>query len=90
MKKKDLKDICALLDEAGVKYELCDTPTPVSLTSVPCGLPTNLGAQDIDDYILLPKKLVGIHPEMFVPCSGDSMNVSKEANLCKAQACQAR
>ena len=29
--------------------------------------------QNIDDYILLPKKLVGQHPEMFVPCSGDSM-----------------
>ena len=73
MDEQELKELCALLDEAGMKYELCDTPTPVSLTSVSCGLPTNLGAQDIDDYILLPKKLVGIHPEMFVTCSGDSM-----------------
>lgn len=73
MKKKELEEILALLDEAGVKYELCDTPTPVSLASVPCGLPTELGDEDIDDYILLPKKLVGQNPEMFVPCHGDSM-----------------
>ena len=42
MKKKELQEIFALLDEAGVKYELCDTPTPVSLTSVPCGPRTNI------------------------------------------------
>ena len=48
-------------------------PVPVSLTSVPCGSPTELGPEDIDDYILLPKKLVGLHPEMFVPADGDSM-----------------
>lgn len=73
MKEKELQEIFSLLDEAGLRYELCDTPTPVSLASVPCGLPTELGDEDIDDYILLPKKLVGQHPEMFVPCHGDSM-----------------
>ena len=73
MKKKELQEILALLDEAGMQYELCNTPVPVSLKKVPCGFPTNLGEQDIDDFILLPKKLVGQHPEMFVPCSGDSM-----------------
>jgi hypothetical protein len=73
MKKKELEELCALLDEAGMRYELCDMPVPVSLTSVPCGSPTELGPEDIDDYILLPKKLVGLHPEMFVPADGDSM-----------------
>ena len=73
MKKKELQELVALLDEAGMTYELCDTPTPVSLASVPCGLPTELGDEDIDDYILLPKKLVGQHPEIFVPAVGDSM-----------------
>lgn len=73
MTTQELKDIFALLDEANINYTLCSEPTPVSLTSVPCGSPTELGEEDIDDYILLPKKLVGQNPEMFVPCHGDSM-----------------
>lgn len=73
MDKEELRELLALLDEANVNYKLCDVPTPVSLQSVPCGSPAELGEEDIDDYILLPKKLVGIHPEMFVPAVGDSM-----------------
>lgn len=73
MDKEELRELLALLDEANVNYKLCDVPTPVSLTSVPCGSPAELGEEDIDDYILLPRKLVGMHPEMFVPCQGDSM-----------------
>lgn len=73
MKKKELKDICTLLGEANVNYMPCSEMTPVSLTSVPCGSPTELGEEDIDDYIPLPKKLVGLNPEMFIPCHGDSM-----------------
>lgn len=73
MTSKKLKELFALLDEANVNYMLCSEPLPVSLTSVPCGSPTELGEEDIDDYILLPKKLVGQNPEMFVPCHGDSM-----------------
>ena len=73
MDKEELRELLALLDEANVNYKLCDVPTPVSLQSVPCGSPAELGEEDIDDYILLPRKLVGMHPEMFVPCQGDSM-----------------
>ena len=63
----------ALLDEAGVRYELCDTPVPVSLSGVPCGFPTDFGDECIDDYILVPKSIVGTHPEMYVSAIGDSM-----------------
>ena len=73
MDKQELKELCALLDEAGMRYELCDTPVPVSLSGVPCGFPTELGDECIDDYILLPKSIVGNHPEMFVSAIGDSM-----------------
>lgn len=73
MTTEKLLEFIALLDEANINYTLCSEPTPVSLTSVPCGSPTELGEEDIDDYILLPKKLVGQNPEMFVPCHGDSM-----------------
>lgn len=73
MNDKKIKELFALLESANVNYMFCSEPTPVSVTSVPCGSPTELGEEDIDDYILLPKKFFGQNPEMFVPCHGDSM-----------------
>ena len=73
MTREELQEILALLDEAGVRYELCDTPVPVSLSGVPCGFPKDLNDECIDDYYLVPKSLVGPHPEMFVHAIGDSM-----------------
>lgn len=73
MNEKELKEIFKLLEEQGWKPKFCDTPVPVSVTSVPCGSPQELGEEDIDDYILVPKSLVGYHPEMYVPAIGDSM-----------------
>lgn len=73
MDKKELIEVLKLMDEAGVQAQLCDTPVPVSLTRVPCGPLTELGNEDIDDYVMLPKSLVGNHPEMYVPAIGDSM-----------------
>ena len=32
-----------------------------------------IGDDDMSEYILLPKTLVGMYPEMFVPVEGDSM-----------------
>ena len=73
MKNDDLKELQTLLWQQGLRAEVCDTPVPVSLAGVPCGIPSELGDECIDDYILLPKKLVGQYPEMFVPAVGDSM-----------------
>lgn len=73
MTEQHLQEVFRLLDRACVNYMPCSEPTPVSLSSVPCGSPTELGEEDIDDYILLPKSLLGQSPEMFVPCHGDSM-----------------
>lgn len=42
MNNKELKDIFKLLDDANVNYMPCSEMTPVSLTSVPCGSPTEL------------------------------------------------
>jgi hypothetical protein len=73
MDEKELKEIFEQLEAQGWKPQLCDTPVPVSLNGVPCGLPTELGDECIDDYILIPKAIVGNHPDMFVPVIGDSM-----------------
>ena len=73
MDAKELKEALDTLRAAGMDAMVCDTPVGVSLTSVKCGLPTNLGDESIDDYVLLPKALASHHPELFIPASGDSM-----------------
>ena len=65
-----------ILDELarlGWHAELCSVPVPVSLGTARCGLPTELGDEGADDYLMLPKTLVGMQPEMFVTVAGDSM-----------------
>ena len=76
MTRKELEEFqeaIEMLRTVGVKAEPCDTPMGVSMISAKCGLPTELGDESIDDYMLVPKALVGCQPEMFVPVSGDSM-----------------
>lgn len=73
IKEEELKEMIALLRSAGVEPMLCDTPVAVSVAGVPCGSPRELDDESIEDYILLPKALVGLHPMMFVPADGDSM-----------------
>ena len=69
----DFEEALAMLRAVGVDAMVCNTPVAVSVSSVKCGLPSELGDESIDDYVLIPKALVGHHPEMFVPASGDSM-----------------
>lgn len=73
MNEKELKDILALLEAQGLRAQLCDTTVPVSVSAARCGMPSEMGDEGIEDYVLLPKAVVGMHPEMFVPAAGDSM-----------------
>lgn len=73
MDKKELKELIEQMTEAGVRPLLCTKSVPVSLQSVKCGSLTEIYDQEIDEYIQLPKALVGLNPEMMVPVSGDSM-----------------
>jgi len=73
MKTEDFKEIMKMLDSQGWKPLLCDTPVGVSTSKVKCGMPTELGDESVDDYMLIPKSVVGTHPEMFIPVIGDSM-----------------
>ena len=72
MDKEELKEVMGLLRAAGMKAMLCDTPVAVSAAGVPCGCPAELGDECIEDYYLLPKALVGLHPMMLVPADGDT------------------
>ena len=52
---------------------LCDTEVPKFETRVPCGSPTEC-SDDIKDSVLLPRKLLSMHPEFMVCVTGDSMS----------------
>lgn len=73
MNEQELNDVLDLLGQAGMKAMVCDTQVPLSDIPVKCGQPTIPGDHETDDYVMLPKALVGTHPEIFVPAVGDSM-----------------
>lgn len=71
--QQEFEEALAMLREAGVNAMVCNAPVAVSMSGVKCGLPSELGDESIDDYLLIPKALIGHYPEIFVPASGDSM-----------------
>lgn len=73
MNEKDLEEAFALLQRAGMDPRLCDTPVPFSEQSVKAGIPSMPGDPSRDEYIMLPKELVGRCPMFFVDVDGDSM-----------------
>lgn len=73
MDEKELKEIMELLKAAGVDAQLCDTPVRLSSFPAHCGDPTEPGDDDMSDYVMFPKALLGMNPEMYIPVEGDSM-----------------
>lgn len=73
MNEQELREVLIELMEAGVRPMLCNVAVPLTVAGAHCGGPAELGDEGVEDYLLLPKALVGIHPEMFVPAIGDSM-----------------
>lgn len=73
MNEEELRQTLELLGQAGLKPMVCDTRVLRSANVVKCGLPTMAGNDENSDYVMLPKALVGQHPEIFVPATGDSM-----------------
>ena len=73
MNEDELREILRMLEEAGMRPSLCDTPVAVSSCTAVCGLPTEPGPDVIKEYFLLPKSLVGLNPTVFVQAEGDSM-----------------
>lgn len=73
MEEKELREVLSLLKAAGVDAMLCDTLVPVSGSPVVCGLLAEPGDEDWSEYVMLPKSVVGRHPELYIPAEGDSM-----------------
>ena len=87
MNEDELKKTLEMISQAGLEVMLCDTRVPRSGVGVKCGVPTLPGDFNWQDYMLLPKALVGFHPEIFVPAIGDSMTGAniQEGDLLRVQ-----
>ena len=72
MKKEETK-IFALLEQAGMNPQLCDTPVPHDHRGVRCGQPTATGDELEKDYMMLPHRMMGSSLEFIVDVVGDSM-----------------
>ena len=72
MEESELKEILELLKASGMEPMLCDTPIGRVDNPVRCGEPKDMGDYTIGD-VLVPRALVGLHPEFMVPVVGDSM-----------------
>ena len=73
MDKEEIREVLEMLRTAGVRPMLCTQCVPVSTQAAKCGPLTEVFDQEIEDYMQLPKALVGLQPEMMIPVSGDSM-----------------
>ena len=87
MNEEELRKTLELLSQAGMEVMLCDTRVPRSSIGVKCGVPTLPGDFNWEDCMMLPKALVGMHPEIFVPAIGDSMTGAnfEEGDLLRVQ-----
>ena len=71
--KEEIKEILQLLERAGWKPLLCDTPVKCYDVQVPAGPPNGVGDPVRLDDILLPKELVSLETCCSVVVKGDSM-----------------
>ena len=72
MTENEIKELLELLKASGMEAMLCDTPIGLVDNPVVCGDPRDMGDYTVGD-VLVPRALVGIHPEFMVPVVGDSM-----------------
>ena len=72
MTKKEIQDILNMLREDGWDPKLCDTKVPFYDAVVPCGKPEDI-EENYPDFILLPKDMLSMHPEITLTVHGDSM-----------------
>lgn len=87
MNEKELMNTLDLLSQAGLEAMVCDTRVTRSSIAAKCGVPTMPGNDKDSEFMMLPKSLVGIHPEIFVPAIGDSMTGAnfEEGDLLRVQ-----
>jgi len=70
---QELNNVLALLEQAGLNPQVCDTPVAYDHRCVACGRPTAPGDADDADYCLMPRRLMGSGLEFFIDIQGESM-----------------
>lgn len=63
-----------LLRAAGLHPMLCDTEVPLVDVPVLAGIPSDAGDVTSNEYVLMPRKLVGQHPVFLIDVNGLSMH----------------
>lgn len=71
--EQELSELLAMLAQAGLNPQVCDTPVAYDHRAVPCGIPAVAGDSDEGDYCLMPRRLMGSTPEFYINVIGDSM-----------------
>lgn len=69
----DNEELLEMLEAHGVHAEVFNVPVPVINSRILCGPPRETWNFVADDFYLVPKKVVGSHPHVFLPVEGDSM-----------------
>lgn len=70
--EKSDEEVFAMLEEAGLRPVMCDTPAPFFENAVPCGKPEFAG-DPVMDYTMLPQDIAGLQGVFFCRARGTSM-----------------
>ena len=70
--EKSEEEVFAMMEEAGLRPMVCDTPIPFYENPVACGTPTDVG-DPIMEYMMMPQELAGKRGIYFCQATGDSM-----------------
>ncbi len=70
---EELQALVARMREQGLNAEVADVPVPVCSCPVQAGIPTPFGDMVAEDYVMVPRSLLGDHPLFVFPVRGESM-----------------
>lgn len=73
MDDKELKEILEQLEAQGWNPRVCDVAVPVITSAVPCGEPTMLGDEGVEEWRLWPKELLKEIRAVVIRIKGNSM-----------------
>jgi hypothetical protein len=72
MNESEVREIASQIEAAGWGTMVPDMPVPLSTSGVPAGLP-NLPGDAEDEYLMVPRQLVGYDPVVMITVHGESM-----------------
>lgn len=73
MTQEEIIEILQAMRNAGMKFEICDTPVPYYPEGVSAGIPKETLDQCAKEYIMIPRSILGNRLFIFTEVNGDSM-----------------